>query len=892
MAAAPRLDAQTAAPLGPWFAVNGTTWARHTDVSFDTQNRVYLMVWSFAPATYGRFVSEDGVALGPGPFKIPVTAATTQSARVAYSPAANAFMVVWWDNRDNENLPRIYGRSLSYQPDGSAAFVGADFPVSAAEVHYQTPPAIGYSTVSREFLVVYPTFTTLAARRLAVDGTPLGAQFDIAADAGDNHQYPAVGYNPVTDEFMVTWEMWIGIWDAGVARAKRVKAGTGALLGSVDLDPVSRSFRGPTSVSYDSSRNRFLVAFYRTTAGGPTFGRFVNADGTVVGSQPFVIATTGTYVSNGLAYNPLADSFFCVFPHSTVPETYGVEVLGGGRSRGRPPPDHRQRRRGGHHRGGLLARRIIDRPARVARVAECLHCRHLGQGRRPAAPRRRVRERVHQALPRQRRGEPAEQHDAVVERRHQRQLRNLLRHRQQQRLRHRLAVDRPSHLGPGQWPRGRHLLLAGAQRHRRHHRSEQRQLVELRGRHGVNVDIRQSVPPNGAAGVSSPVTFSWQTASGATSYQICIDTAVDGSCTTSWTSVGTATTYTASLSTGTYAWQVRAYNGANWLADGGAEWTVSVAGASALFTKTSPSNGATGVSSTATLSWTAAPGASGYSICADMTDDSSCGASWVPVTGTSYTTAALATGTWYWQVRATTGAIPPPMADTGVWYSFTVGGTVPSVPGAFIKTFPSNGASGQTSSFTLTWNASSGATSYQVCVDTVNNTACDTTWQSVGASTSLPLTSQAAGTYYWQVRAINSAGSTDGNAGTWWSYTVVAASTNYVKVAPAYAATGLGASVALSWSGVANASYQVCLSSTGPACDGSWWPTAAATSRTFENLAAGTYYWQARANVGGVLTEADNGTWWAFVVGAGSAANMMGKLTPMNGVSRSPARSA
>jgi hypothetical protein len=889
MAAAPRLDAQTAAPLGTWFAVNGTTWARHTDVAFDTQNRVYLMVWSFAPATYGRFVSEDGVALGPGPFKIPVTAATTQSARVAYSPDANAFMVVWWDNRDSDNLPRIYGRSLSYQPDGSAAFIGADFPVSAAEIHYQTPPAIGYSTTSREFLVVYPTFTTLAARRMAADGTPLSAQFDIAG-AGDplfpdNHQSPSVGYSPVTNEFTVAWEMWIGIWDAGVTRAKRVKAGTGELLGSVDLDPVSRSFRGPTSISYDSNRNRFLVAFYRTTPGGPTFGRFVNADGTVVGTEPFSIATTGTYVSNGLAYNPLADSFFCAFPHASVPETYGVEVLGSGAvgvvrrlttvstdlvgiigvdySRVAASTDRTEWLVSQNAYTNAIWDKAIGQRIRADASGSVFTkvSPASGSSNQPSSVtlswsavtngsyeicydtvNNNACDTGWQSI-----GLPTSaQVSGLADGTYYWQVRNV--------------IGGTTEANGGSW----WSFAVGSP---------------------ATPPFGKTSPSNGAAGVGSPVTFSWQAAASATSYQICVDTAADGSCTTTWTGVGAATTYTASLATGTYAWQVRAYNGVTWLADGGAEWAVSVTGAAALFTKTSPSNGAV-QPSPLTLSWSAAPGATGYTVCLDATDDASCTApaAWMSTTGTSYTTGALAAGTYYWQVRATTGAIPPPMADNGTWFSVTVGDSTPAVPGAFIKTFPSNGASGQTASFTLTWNASSGATSYQVCVDAVNNATCDTSWQSVGASTNLPLTSQAAGTYYWQVRAINSAGSTDGNAGTWWSYTVVVASTNYVKVAPAYAATGLGTAVALSWSAVTDASYQVCLSSTGPACDGAWWPTAAATSRTFENLAAGTYYWQARANVGGTLTEADNGTWWAFVVGTGSAANMMGKLTPMNGV--------
>ncbi len=59
---------------------------------------------------------------------------------------------------------------------------------------------------------------------------------------------------------------------------------------------------------------------------------------------------------------------------------------------------------------------------------------------------------------------------------------------------------------------------------------------------------------------------------------------------------------------------------------------------------------------------------------------------------------------------------------------------------------------------TATWNAMTGATEYQGCIDTVNDGNCNTSWQSAGTSTSWGLTNLAAGTYDWQVRALNVSG--------------------------------------------------------------------------------------------------------------------------------------
>ena len=48
-----------------------------------------------------------------------------------------------------------------------------------------------------------------------------------------------------------------------------------------------------------------------------------------------------------------------------------------------------------------------------------------------------------------------------------------------------------------------------------------------------------------------------------------------------------------------------------------------------------------------------------------------------------------------------------------------------AAPGAFGKTSPTNGTPGRSSSLTLYWSSSSGATSYQYCYDTTPNGTCD-----------------------------------------------------------------------------------------------------------------------------------------------------------------------
>jgi RHS repeat-associated protein len=125
----------------------------------------------------------------------------------------------------------------------------------------------------------------------------------------------------------------------------------------------------------------------------------------------------------------------------------------------------------------------------------------------------------------------------------------------------------------------------------------------------------------------------------------------------------------------------------------------------------------------------------------------------------------LAEGTYYWQVKT---ADVPMEADGGQWWPFTVG----TPPVAFGKQTPAAGAIVTANAATLWWDAAAGAQYYEVCLDTVNNGSCDTSWQLNGVSTSRLVTGLTDGTYYWQVRAQTAGGPVLADNGTWWSVTI------------------------------------------------------------------------------------------------------------------------
>ena len=164
-------------------------------------------------------------------------------------------------------------------------------------------------------------------------------------------------------------------------------------------------------------------------------------------------------------------------------------------------------------------------------------------------------------------------------------------------------------------------------------------------------------------------------------------------------------------------------------------------GAAGGLLQAGPLNGTTLTTPTsATLSWGTSARATSYEDCYDTSNDAACSSTWV---GTGATTNAALSGltagtTYYWQVRATNPNPSETYADGG-WWTFT---TRVAPPGAFAKTGPLNLSPTPPDSATLTWEASSGATSYEFCIDTTNGSTCNgiEVWPSTGLGRSAALT--------------------------------------------------------------------------------------------------------------------------------------------------------
>lgn len=176
----------------------------------------------------------------------------------------------------------------------------------------------------------------------------------------------------------------------------------------------------------------------------------------------------------------------------------------------------------------------------------------------------------------------------------------------------------------------------------------------------------------------------------------------------------------------------------------------------------------------------------------------------------------------------------------------TTGGTAPAAPA---NPSPANGATSVSITPTLTWSASSGATSYDVYFGTSSSPALVTTTSSTSYA---PATLVNSGTYYWKVVAKNSAGSASSAV---WSFITVSVAAPPVtssvpskpsNPSPASGATGVSTSATLSWTDTGATSYDVYFGTTStPVLIG----TTTSTSYAMSGLSDNTlYYWAVVAN--------------------------------------------
>jgi len=277
-------------------------------------------------------------------------------------------------------------------------------------------------------------------------------------------------------------------------------------------------------------------------------------------------------------------------------------------------------------------------------------------------------------------------------------------------------------------------------------------------------------PSNGAIGISTSPTLSWNASSGATSYQLQVSTVPNFSTTVLNQSGITSTSYpvTGLANSTTYYWRVNA-TGPGGTSSWSATWSFTTQAPPPpppAPTLLSPANGATGVSTSPTLSWNASSGATSYRLqVSTVPNFSTTVLNQSGITSTSYVVTGLSNSTgYYWRANASNGYGTSAWSE--VWSFITV--SAAGLPPPTLLS-PANGATGVSASPTLSWNASSGATSYRLQMAVELPFSKPVRDQSGITDTSYSLTLWGNTTFYWHVWA--SGGGGNGDWSETWSFT-------------------------------------------------------------------------------------------------------------------------
>ncbi|HUL42823.1 MAG TPA: T9SS type A sorting domain-containing protein [Bacteroidota bacterium] len=284
------------------------------------------------------------------------------------------------------------------------------------------------------------------------------------------------------------------------------------------------------------------------------------------------------------------------------------------------------------------------------------------------------------------------------------------------------------------------------------------------------------------------------------------------------------------------------------------DFVFAAAAAPGSFTLLSPSNGATNQSVSGTLNWNSSQYANSYDVYLSTSNPPTTIVS-TSQSDTTYAYSGLSpSALYYWKVISKNGTGTDSASNAP--FSFT---TAPA-PGAFALTSPSNGATGQQISGTLSWGSSTNATGYDVYLGTVNP---PTTIVSANqAGTSYPYSGLSGNaTYYWKVVAKGLGGSTTAT-GSPWNFETIPSPGAFSLLSPSNSSTNQPVAGSLTWQSSANATgYDVYLGTVNP-------PTTVVssnqpgTSYSYGPLAnTTTYYWKVVAKNGGLNTTATGSPW-------------------------------
>ena len=331
-------------PIGDEFAVTRQAFNQNfPHVAYDSTRNQYLVVWSdqrdirtTGSDVYAQRLAAGGTLVGSD---IAVSTALRPQLypRVAYSPDADEFLVVWQDSRtSNTTSSDIFGQRVA----GDGSLPGANIVISDNS-EAQNQPDVAYSPSSRRYLVAWDdergvdlTGVDVYAQLVTNTGTPDGTNVALST-ALNSQENVAVCYNTIQHEFLVVWE---DSRDLGTTSTdiygQRLDAAGALLGGNIALSTGASAEREPT-LAFGLNLSGYLLVWRddrnEPGTGGDVFGRSLNGAGAQVGGDFQAAVEIGTQRRVQAVYDTVAGEFLVVWEDSRNfflggRDTYGQRI--------------------------------------------------------------------------------------------------------------------------------------------------------------------------------------------------------------------------------------------------------------------------------------------------------------------------------------------------------------------------------------------------------------------------------------------------------------------------------------------------------------------------------------------------------------------------------------
>ncbi|MGD8794734.1 MAG: hypothetical protein PVF47_19450, partial [Anaerolineae bacterium] len=254
------------------------------------------------------------------------------ASAIAYNDAADQYLAVWSDERNDVHAPDIYGQIYSAQglPQGES------FAIAVAD-SYQNAPAVAYNPTQGEYLVVWDDFRNISisgvdiyGQRVGADGALLGGSLAIETE-GENQVNPAVAYNSAADEYLVVWEDERDAANNGYDIYGRRVDADGFLLGSdLAIGTGSHDEHKP-DLAYNVTNDEYLVVWERLgSASGPSliYGQLLDTAGGLIGNVIGIASGTWDHKAPALVWNSQRNEYFIVWEDYEHQATTGADIRG------------------------------------------------------------------------------------------------------------------------------------------------------------------------------------------------------------------------------------------------------------------------------------------------------------------------------------------------------------------------------------------------------------------------------------------------------------------------------------------------------------------------------------------------------------------------------------